>query len=449
MNTRIWAALPLLALIASPALAENGKVTFAKDVAPIFFENCVSCHRPGEIGSMSLMDYQSARPWAKSIKASVAARDMPPWDADSTLTEFANDRSLTSDQVDTIVAWVDQGASMGNPADMPEAPAFHNMWAMGEPDRIFYADREFTVPAASDYIEYQSIHFAGEIEEDLLVSEWEIRPTERSVVHHANLVRAPVRLDSVGIGDAVIKGGDYIGSYLPGCRPVVYPEGTALRLPKGNILQIQVHYIGGPVDTTDRMMFGVKFAEGRVDKYVRTLGTDDNVFDIAPHEDNYEVVTEVTINYPLTIFSSGAHMHLRGKDYIMKALLPDGGEKLIASVPRYDFNWQSDYELANPIDVPKGTVFHITAHWDNSANNPNNPDPTQRVVYGPWTENEMLTTWAHAVLTEEKLGLKVENGRVVGKFDDALDKPHPFLLQTLPNTMKPKESKDTTVSMAK
>ena len=144
--------------------------------------------------------------------------------------------------------------------------------------------------------------------------------------------------------------------------------------------------------------------------------------------------SEVTLNFPLTILSSGAHMHTRGRAYTTTAIFPDGTEKLITDVPVYDWNWQSNYELANPVSVPKGTKYHVWAKWDNTTENPENPDPSAVVTYGPWTENEMLTTWSHVVLTEEKLGLKVENGRVVGKFDDAIDAPHPGILQSLPNT---------------
>jgi hypothetical protein len=136
--------------------------------------------------------------------------------------------------------------------------------------------------------------------------------------------------------------------------------------------------------------------------------------------------------FPLTILSSGAHMHLRGSQYSAKALLPDGTETLIADVPNYDFNWQVNYELAKPINVPAGSKYRIEAQWDNTDKNPHNPDPAAKVTYGPWTENEMLTTWSHVVLTEEKLGLKVADGKVVGTFEDRIDKPHPFVLQTMP-----------------
>jgi hypothetical protein len=220
-----------------------------------------------------------------------------------------------------------------------------------------------------------------------------------------------------------------------------YPENTAIIVPKGQFIQIQMHYVGQEEPVTDRVQFGVKLANGRVDKLVRTCGTDDYAIHIEPNG-TFTLDTEVTLNYPLTILSSGAHMHTRGRGYTTTAILPDGKSELITHVPVYDWNWQSNYELAKPVSVPAGTKYHVLARWDNTAENPENPDPNAEVTYGPWTENEMLTTWSHVVLTEEKLGLKVEDGRVVGKFDDAIDSTHPGILQSLPNTFtRPRKPK--------
>lgn len=442
MRTCVSAVVVFAVVLTLSPPATGGPVTFAKDAAPIFFSKCVSCHRPGEIAPFSLLDYESARPWAKSIQQRIVAKTMPPWHADSHKTAFLNDRSLTDDEIKTVATWVDQGAKLGDAKDLPQQPAFNDTWAMGEPDFIFHATRDFPVPANAGNINYQSIHFDPLVDEDLYIVEWEIRPTARASVHHANLVRAPVDLQRVGIGEAVQKGGDYIGSYLPGARPFGYPAGTALRIPKGSRIQIQSHYVALDHDITDHMMFGVKFAQGRVDKIVRTCGTDDSDIRIAPGDANYRKAATIELLYPVTILSSGAHMHLRGAEYSCRVILPGGEEKLIADVPRYDFNWQVNYELANPVQVPAGTKYRVEARWDNSDKNPNNPDPSAEVTYGPWTENEMLTTWSHIVLTDEKLGLKVENGKVVGKFDDAVEAEHPPILQTLPETMQP-DSKST------
>lgn len=422
------------------AIAED-QVTYTKDIAPIFYENCLSCHRDGEIGPFSMESYDTIRPWAKSIRKAVADKIMPPWHADSEKTKFLNDRSLSDAEIERITTWVDQGAKLGNPKDLPAAPEFHDTWAMGEPDFIFHATSDFIVPALEREIRYKSVHFGPVLEDDMYIIEWEIRPTERASVHHANLVQGPNLMDRVSIGGAVLAGGDYIGSYLPGARPFKYPEGTALKIPKGHSVQIQVHYIGLEEEVTDHLMFGVKLANGRMDKIIRTAGTDDNSMVIAPYDPNHTMDTEITLLHPLTIYSSGAHMHLRGKSYSMTAVLPDGTSHLIADVPRYDFNWQVNYELAEPISVPKGTKLQVKAAWDNSDKNPYNPDPSQEVTYGPWTDDEMLVTWAHVVLTEEKLGYKMENGKIVGQFDYGITTRHPALLQTLPGSMAPKKKK--------
>lgn len=433
MKSPVLTLIACLVALSLSVAANAAPITYSKDVAPIVFNHCISCHKPGEIAPFSMLDYDSIRPWAKSIKQVVADKTMPPWHADSSQVEYLNDTSLSQQQIDTIVAWVDQGAKRGDAADMPELPEFNDTWTMGEPDLIFHAERDFEVPPFETEIDYQGIHLAPAVDEDLYITAWEIRPTERKSVHHANLVRAPRKLESVGIGQAVLSGGDYIGSFLPGARPMAYPEGTALKIPKGSVIQIQVHYVGQDEPVTDHVRFGVRLAQGRVDQIVRTVGTDDYEIEIEPNG-TFEMDTEVTVNFPLTFLSSGAHMHTRGSAYTASAIFPDGNEKLITHVPRYDFNWQSNYQLANPIDVPKGTKYHIHAEWDNTAKNPTNADPTERVVYGRWTQNEMLTTWSHAILTDEKLGLRIKDGRLVGKFEDAADGFHPPILQTLPNT---------------
>ena len=425
--------LALCALFLSQAVtAQDAPLTFSKDVAPIFYQHCVTCHRPGEIAPFSLLDYDTARPWAKSIRRGVHDKDMPPWHADSSKTNFSNDPSLAQADIDTIVQWVSQGAQKGDDADLPTAPIFHDTWAMGEPDLIFHSETDFDIPALEQEIPYQSVWFVTDIQEDLYVTSWEIRPTQRASVHHANLAHQPVRTETVGITQAIFAGGAYIGSYLPGARPYTYPAGTALMIPKGSQLGIQVHYVGQEKPTTDHIMFGVKFAQGRIDNVIRTLGTYHNEFDIAPGEENYVVDTEATLLSPLTILSSGIHMHLRGSAYTASVELPDGTSTLIADVPHYDFNWQSNYQLANPVHVPQGTKYRVRAVWNNSKNNPNVADPSLRIKYGLWTDDEMLNSWSHAILTNEKLGLEIKDGRVISIAPDATGSPKARLLQTLP-----------------
>jgi mono/diheme cytochrome c family protein len=426
----------LAALLAAPAAAEStadATPTWAADVAPIVHRSCASCHRPGEVAPMSLLTYQEARPWAKSIRRAVSERAMPPWHADSSQVAYANDRSLSDAEVATLVRWVDSGAPAGDLETAPAPPTFTEGWRLGEPDLVFTVKQPFRVPVTDEEIPYQSLVFQADIPEDLYVEAWEIRTDAPRAMHHANLVRQPVPFEGgVGIAGAVIAGGDYVGSYLPGHNWVRYPEGTAYKLGGGSHLGIQVHYVSIGEEVEDTLQFGVHLASGRVDKLVRVIGTDYRAIEIPPGEKHYEIVDEITVLYDLLALSSGIHMHLRGAAYTMEAVRPDGEVALITEVPRYDFNWQSNYVLAEPVPMPEGTKLRVTSVWDNSADNPYNPDPTATVRYGPWTEDEMVNSWAHVVLAQEKLGLLLEDGRVVGRTEDAQETPHPFMIQTLP-----------------
>lgn len=432
----ILSAALLIGFAVSVRADDAGTPTFNRDVAPILNAACVTCHRPGDIGPMVLTDYKASRPWGKAIKRSVLDKSMPPFHADTKLMKYSNDTSLSEDQINTVVRWVDAGMPEGDPKDLPVAPVFNDTWVMGEPDLIFYGKVKFKVPANEQEIEYQPLTFdTSAITEDLYIAGWEIRPTELGVVHHSNFAWSPKNLDGIDQGQivpqAVLGGGDYIGSYLPGCRPMIYPEGTALKLPNGAQIGAQMHYVGKDEEVEVGMMFGVKLAQGRIDKLVRIVGLFgiDGGLDIPPGEPNYELVGNAVVLQDTLVLSSGVHMHLRGKNYKTDVVLADGSEKLVTSVPKYSFEWQSNYWLAEPVLAPKGSSVRTVAHWDNSPENPNNPDPTARVKNGPWTTDEMLNSWSHCVVADEKLGLKLENGKVVGKFDDASSKPHPRFMQ--------------------
>lgn len=408
-------------------------VTYSEDIASILYNKCADCHRPGQIGPFSVLDYKSVRPWAKSIAKEVEQRRMPPWGADVTKTKFLNDRSLSDEEINQIVSWVSQGSKEGNKSKLPETPDFSGDWAIGTPDLIFEVEQGFTVPAYEVEIPYQDVIFTPQLEEDLYITAWELRPGNRKVVHHANVVYAQRKLDPVGLGAALVAGGDILGGFLPGSEPYFYPEGTALKIPKGSIMQLAAHYVGIDETVTESPRFGVRFANGRIDKLVRTVGTAEWEIEIEPHDPHWEMNSSVSLTHPLTILTSGAHMHYRGWAYTTTAVFPDGSRHLIADVPRYDFNWQMTYELAHPVEVPRDTKYEVRAVWNNSSSNPNNPVPEKKAVYGLWTENEMLQTWSHVVLTEEKLGLRIEDGRMIGRFPDAKDIAHPKILQSFPN----------------
>ncbi len=434
----ILAILTSLGVARGHADDDAPATTFSRDVAPILHDRCASCHRPGEIGPMALLTYEQARPYAKAIKKSVMERTMPPWHADSTKVEYRDDISLTDAQIQTIARWVDSGAALGNPDETPKPPVFTDGWAMGEPDLIFHATKDVVIKPNQDHIAYRGLPFdTSALTEDIYISEWEIRTTERAVVHHANLniLPKPFELNAEGTAANVpsLSGGTYLGGYIPGSRPMRYPEGTAFLLPKGSHFGMEIHFVSLDHEVTPHLMVGVRLAQGRVDKIVQMiflLGVDKGL-DIQPHQSDYALAADLGLPYDTILWSTGAHMHLRGSAYRMEAVLPTGERKLLADVPRYDFNWQSTYWLAKPILAPKGSSLRTIAHWDNSSRNPNVDHPEQRVKNGPWTEDEMLNTWAHASLADQKLGLNIKDGRVVGKFEDAVEGPRPPLLQAM------------------
>lgn len=374
------AAICFAGLSASEASDNKVVVTFTKDVAPILNNNCVSCHRAGEIGPMSLTSYKEARPWARSIKEKVATRVMPPWHADPNHGNFANDRRLTQKDIDTIVAWVDQGAAEGNPKDLPPTPQFPEGWNIGKPDAIFSLPQEFPVPADS-VVDYKYFTVPTGFTEDKWVQAAEIRPDKRGVVHHI------IVFIRKGAEQKLLVG------YAPGEQPAVMSKGLAKKIPAGADLIFQVHYTPNGTDTKDRSFVGLVFAKEPPRNELQTRPIMNMRFAIPPGDPNYEVTSSFTFPEDGEIHSLMPHMHLRGKDFVYKVTFPDGSSKVILSVPKYDFGWQSYYILKEPIRAPKGTRVDCVAHFDNSTNNKYNPDPKKEVRWGDQTWEEMMIGW--------------------------------------------------------
>ncbi|MEW6209328.1 MAG: cytochrome c [Acidobacteriota bacterium] len=361
----------------------KGSVTFAKDVAPILFNNCASCHRPGEIGPMSLLSYKETRPWARSIKEKVLSRQMPPWHADPNHGEFANDRRLAQKDIDTIVAWVDQGAKEGDPRDLPPTPQFLDGWAIGKPDVVFHLPKETAVPAEG-VVEYLYFNVPTGFTEDKWIQAAEIRPDKRDVVHHIIVfVQPPPNRGQQSL----------LVGYAPGEQPAVMSRGVAKKIPAGSNLIFQVHYTPTGTEKRDRSYVGLVFAKGPVQNELQTRPIMNMRFAIPPGDPNYEVTSSFTFPEDGEIHSLMPHMHLRGKDFLYKVTFPDGTSKVILSVPRYDFAWQTYYTLKQPIRAPKGTRVDCLAHFDNSTRNKYNPDPTKEVRWGDQTWEEMMIGW--------------------------------------------------------
>ncbi|MGA9771813.1 MAG: cytochrome c [Blastocatellia bacterium] len=376
-----------LCFVTSASNADNSEVkksnavTFNKDVAPIFFKNCVECHRAGEIAPMSFMSYKEARPWAKSIKEKVVKREMPPWHADPHFGEFSNDRRLSQKEVETIVAWVDGGATEGSAKDLPPAPKFADGWNIGKPDKVFYLPEEYNVPATG-VVDYKYFTVPTDFKEDMWVQAAEIRPGVRTVVHHIIVFvqkgREPQRL---------------LVGYAPGEQPAIISKGLARKIPAGANLIFQVHYTPTGTAAKDRSYVGLIFSKEPPEKELLTRPVMNMKFVIPPGEPNHRVESSYTFTEDSHIHSLMPHMHLRGKDFEYRITYPDGTSKVILSVPKYDFAWQSNYLLKEPVAAPKGARLDCVAHFDNSEKNKYNPDPKKEVRWGDQTWEEMMIGW--------------------------------------------------------
>lgn len=390
-----------------------GVPTFTKDIAPILFKNCASCHRPGEIAPMSLMTYAAARPWAKSIRDEVLDGTMPPWHADAPHGTFLNERRLSEADKQTIVRWANGGAPQGDPADMPAAPDFAEGWMMGRPDAVFEMEEPYRLPADGT-IQYEYFYIPTNFTEARWVRAIEVRPGNREVVHHvlvyyraapdlprtnvlrfSETARLPVQ-NTPGVRLSPARRGlpprRLIASYAPGTQPQVAPEGTAFRLEPGGIIELQMHYttIGEPA--TDRTSVGLVYAKEPAALELRPSQFVNGQFTLPAGAANVAVTADVEFLQDVTIWGLLPHTHVRGTKWEYKMILPDGRSTTILSVPRYDFNWQTYYMFREPLRVPKGAKIVSTAWYDNSPANKSNPDPKSDVRWGDQTWEEMQYT---------------------------------------------------------
>ncbi len=406
-------------------------VTFSKDVAPIFFKHCADCHRPNDMAPMSLLTYKDARAWARSIKEKVVTRQMPPWHADPHYGQFSNDRKLSQQDIDTIVAWVDQGAKEGSVKDLPAQPSFPTDWKIGKPDVILSMQEDYTLEASGSD-EYINFTMPTSFKENVWIQAAEIHPGNKKVVHHViafiqtpemlaqwkssggrpsaqsmfyqdgTLVRAKLDAPAYDDGCSAPNGGFARGSgqeglglplcfYTPGKDTDVFPPGAAKLIPAGSNIVIQVHYskTTGKVEK-DRSSVGLFFAKGPPEKVLTSFGVINHYFKIPAGADNHEVKACYTFSRDVELFTFLPHMHLRGKDMKYEAIYPDGRRETVLFVPNYDFNWQTLYKLEKPLALPKGTKLLVTAHYDNSAKNKYNPDPAKTVRFGDPTYDEMM-----------------------------------------------------------
>jgi hypothetical protein len=361
-------------------------VTYTKDIAPILYNNCTECHRPSMSAPMSLMTYDDVRPWARAIKQRVVKREMPPWSADRAHGTFKNDPSLSQKDIDTIAAWVDGGAPRGEDKDLPAAPQYADGWTIGTPDAVFRMTEPYNVPAEGT-IPYQYIRVPTNLTEDKWIQAIEFRPGDRRVVHH---IIASAQPAGGNARDERTPGRVGLGGITPNKPGVTFPDGIARFLPANSDIILQMHYTTVGEATSDVTSVAVKWAKNPPQRMVGGGNVLNVRFAIPPGAANHEVRAERTFADDTLLTSMMPHMHVRGKSMTYVAHYPDGRAETLLYVPKYDFNWQHSYELAEPKLMPKGTKLEVIATYDNSTANAFNPDPSATVRWGDQTWEEMM-----------------------------------------------------------
>jgi peroxiredoxin len=370
-----------------PRLRPRGEITYHQHIRPIVQRRCVECHRSGEIAPFPLTEYRDVAAWSNMIREVVEDGRMPPWLADSGAGRFHNDPRLSAQEKRLLFAWIDNGCPEGSPAVAPaEPPAFVNGWRIPTPDLVVYvAEKPFKVPATGE-LDYQYFEVDPGFKEDRYLQAAEVRPGCRSVVHHALVAIVPPG------GDRTLL--DTLGAlldYAPGMPPTLLPPGQAIRVPAGSHFLFQIHYTPNGTPQEDRSYLGLVFSDPKRVKEVVKGGAVINAgLEVPPGAPNHSVTADQVLTEDIRLLSLSPHMHLRGKSFRFEAVQPDGRRQVLLDVPRWDFHWQLRYELAEPVRLPKGSRLVCIAHYDNSANNPDNPDPTQTVTWGDQTSQEML-----------------------------------------------------------
>lgn len=442
IHTGVWlmktqfatgAKLFAAAIFISASAVAQTTPSFNKDIAPLFNRNCVTCHRPGEIAPMSLMTYEQTRPWAKSIKAKVAAGQMPPWHSTEPKGTFLNDRRMTDEEKNLIARWVDAGAPQGDAKDLPPAPKFDANWEIGKPDLVLSMAKPYTVQAKGT-IDYQYFQIPSTFTEDRWIQKIEVRPGTPSVVHHI-LMYAKDTLHPNRVEDAYKQlvpaprnpqrkltpeqieqmqkrdPGVLIGMTAPGTNAMIFSPGVSMKIPAGATLTFQIHYTAnGKTEVTDQSSVGIVFAKQTPVKELHNTAFLNPTFTLPAGAPDTAVPSAIEFTEDSHLTALVPHTHVRGKSWDYKLVFPDGRAQQILTVPNYDFNWQTLYVYANPIAVPKGTRLETIAHYDNSVNNKSNPDATKDVRWGEQTWEEMQYTGIQYTVDGAKIPTGTSSG---------------------------------------
>jgi peroxiredoxin len=378
--------------------------TYCKDVAPILQRRCQACHRPGQSAPFALTSYREAAGWAGAIREVIEEGRMPPWGANPKHGTFANDRTLTASEKETLFRWIDAGCPEGNPSDLPPQATFPSTWSIPGPDLVLSMPEPFTVPAEGT-IEYVYVRVDPGFREDRWVKAAEVLPGNRAVVHHCNVYLQPPGIDDPeALAEQGALGSFCLAITAPGTPPMVLPDGMAKRIPAGWRIVFVMHYQAIGSVQKDQTRLALTFVDPKtVRQEVATKLMFDPDLRIPPGAGNHTVTQTWATRRDLLVLALFPHMHLRGKSFRYEVVHPDGSEEVLLDVPRYDFNWQHRYELARPLRVAAGSLIRCTAVFDNSADNPANPDPTAEVRAGVQSWEEMFNGYWDVALADEDL----------------------------------------------
>jgi hypothetical protein len=396
----------LVASLTAALPGSGAQPVFYKDVLPILQNRCQECHRAGEIAPMPFLTYAETRPWAKAIRDAVISRKMPPWFADPKFSHFANDRSLSAAEIDTLANWAGSGAFAGSPNDAPPPRDWPQGWSIGKPDLVFEMPAKFPIPPRGA-IEYQYLILPTHFAEDKWIERVEVRPSNRATVHHAVVyVREPgsqwLSDHPRGVTFALpatpdhqpnpksFTTSDILMVYTPGNSFEQWPSGIAKKIKADSDLVLQTHYTANGVATSDRTSIGLIFSKAPPKQAVLTLQMGNDRFVIPPGDPDYHVSVSGTLPNDALLIGMLPHMHLRGKAFEYQIVGPNGAVETLLKVSKYDFNWQIDYRLEEPRLLRAGTRLRWEASFDNSRNNPRNPAAAAEVRFGEQSWEEMM-----------------------------------------------------------
>jgi peroxiredoxin len=387
----------------------GGQFTYSRDIAPILNRRCVACHRPGDIGPFALTDYRQAAGWSAMIAEVVDDGRMPPWHASADHGRFANDARLGIEEKRAVAGWVADGAPEGDPRDLPPPVEFAQGWRIPRPDLVVEMPEAVEIPAEGT-MPYRHFLVDPKLTQDVWVRASQVRPGNPAVVHHLVVYVLPPgakRIDEAK--------GDFLAAYAPGMPPRVLPDGVAKRIPAGSRLLFQLHYTPRGTRQSDRSRIGLAFADpATVRKELMSAMAIDFRLKIPPGAADHASRAEHRFDQAALLYSIMPHMHLRGKSMRFEAEYPDGQREILLDVPRYEFDWQNLYVLAEPKLMPEGTVLRCEGHFDNSAQNPNNPDPGRTVTFGEQTQDEMMVGYLNFALVDQDLSLGAPPARSLG-----------------------------------